>query len=186
MKYLKLNKYFVITLHIHAQLGSFERVVYLAEDVQGGTVVVKVNYRTGVLGFLNGGNYGLDDARKSFEWIKSNIKSFGGDETKITLMGDGFGAVVSAALSTIYPTEVSNVILQSGSFSSPWGYNENPEATTNCVLKNTGMNGVEELKSADLFKILSSTKSCPEFPFGLFNDGEILPQHPSKYRVFFC
>lgn len=87
---------------------------YLAEDTRGGTVVVKVNYRQGVLGFIDGRNLGLDDARKSFEFVRDNIQEFGGDSTKITIMGEGMGAAVAAAVATIYPHEVSGVVLQSG------------------------------------------------------------------------
>ena len=85
---------------------------YLAEDTRGGTVVVKVNYRQGVLGFIDGRNLGLDDARKAFEFVRDNIGEFGGDSTKITIMGEGMGAAVAAAVATIYPHKVSGVVLR--------------------------------------------------------------------------
>lgn len=58
----------------------------------GDVVVVTLNYRLGILGFLfNGkeikGNLGLLDQRLALEWIKKNIKQFGGDPNKVTLSG---------------------------------------------------------------------------------------------------
>ncbi len=69
---------------------------FLAER---GAVVVSLNYRVGVFGFLASigdgifGNFGLDDQRVALEWIKMNIRMFGGDPGKITLFGESAGAM---------------------------------------------------------------------------------------------
>lgn len=69
-----------------------------------GTVVVTVNYRLGVFGFLAhpeltresrvnaSGNYGLLDQVAALRWVQRNIAAFGGDRANVTLMGQSAGA----------------------------------------------------------------------------------------------
>jgi para-nitrobenzyl esterase len=76
-------------------------------------VVVTVNYRLGIFGFLNqaqlkvgvpaedaSGNFALLDIIKSLRFINRNIASFGGDPGNVTLMGQSAGAVNVWALMT--------------------------------------------------------------------------------------
>ncbi|KAI2788804.1 hypothetical protein POX_e06825 [Penicillium oxalicum] len=61
-------------------------------------VVVTINYRLGTLGFLalddgtTNGNYGLADQITALDWVRRNIKDFGGDPNKITIFGQSAGA----------------------------------------------------------------------------------------------
>eukprot|EP00095_Tigriopus_kingsejongensis_P002295 maker-scaffold400_size182785-snap-gene-0.23 protein:Tk02295 transcript:maker-scaffold400_size182785-snap-gene-0.23-mRNA-1 annotation:"liver carboxylesterase" len=61
-------------------------------------IVVTLNYRLGVLGFLNlghpsaSGNQGLKDQVEAFKWVQHHIIAFGGDPTKITIFGQDSGA----------------------------------------------------------------------------------------------
>eukprot|EP01084_Bolivina_argentea_P139531 245451_1 len=63
-------------------------------------IVVAVNYRLGLLGFLYDntyntgviGNYGLEDQLLSIQWVHDNIQNFGGDNDKIVLLGQSSGA----------------------------------------------------------------------------------------------
>src|SRR5262245_13266464 len=69
-----------------------------------GIVVVNVNYRVGVYGFLAhpgltaespahaSGNYGLLDQVAGLRWVRDNIAAFGGDPTKVTIAGQSAGA----------------------------------------------------------------------------------------------
>ncbi len=78
----------------------------LAEDV----VVVTLNYRLGVLGFLThaalakestdgvSGNYGTLDQVMALEWVRDNIGGFGGDPERVLLFGESAGAVDTCTL----------------------------------------------------------------------------------------
>jgi para-nitrobenzyl esterase len=74
--------------------------VRLARD--GGVVVVTFNYRVGVEGFaqLEGApaNRGLLDQVAALEWVRDNIKAFGGDPGQVTVFGESGGAGSVAAL----------------------------------------------------------------------------------------
>jgi para-nitrobenzyl esterase len=74
-----------------------------------GVVLVTINYRLGVFGFLatadlakeaNGaaGNYGLMDMVAALKWVNKNIKDFGGDPGNVTIFGESAG---SFAVSTL-------------------------------------------------------------------------------------
>ena len=66
-----------------------------------GVVVVTLNYRVGVFGFLAhpdldregpSGDYGLQDQLAALRWIKVNIARFGGDPANVTIFGESAGA----------------------------------------------------------------------------------------------
>ncbi|HFZ8994949.1 TPA: carboxylesterase/lipase family protein [Citrobacter freundii] len=65
------------------------------------SLVVTLNYRLGVLGFLahpaldseghKSGNYGLMDQQAALRWVKQNISVFGGDPDNVTIAGESSG-----------------------------------------------------------------------------------------------
>lgn len=63
---------------------------------KGDVVVVTVNYRLGLLGFLAhpdlGANHGLLDQVAALEWVQREIAAFGGDPTQVTIFGESAGA----------------------------------------------------------------------------------------------
>ena len=75
-----------------------------------GIVFVSLSYRTGALGFLSlpelsaenergiSGNYGLLDMIEGLKWVKENIAAFGGDPSKVTIMGESAGAIAVSML----------------------------------------------------------------------------------------
>ncbi|UUX96702.1 carboxylesterase/lipase family protein [Aquabacterium sp. J223] len=93
---------------------------YTADPVYDGSalarradaVVVTVNYRLGLFGFLHlpelhtgdragdSGNFALLDIVKALEFVQANIARFGGDPARVTLMGQSAGAVNVYALLT--------------------------------------------------------------------------------------
>jgi carboxylesterase type B len=78
---------------------------FVYQSVQAGkpVVAVSLNYRLTALGFLWGddpglrtdssANNGLRDQRLSLHWIQENIAAFGGDPTRVTIWGEGSGAL---------------------------------------------------------------------------------------------
>jgi len=72
----------------------------LASDI--GAIVVTINYRIGIFGFLadptllaesgTTGNYGLQDQRAALRWLKAAATAFGGDPSRVTVMGQSAGA----------------------------------------------------------------------------------------------
>jgi para-nitrobenzyl esterase len=76
---------------------------------QGDLILVTLNYRLGVLGFLyleelmgetatSSGNYGLLDQIAALRWVHENIPAFGGDPDNVTVFGESAGAISIALL----------------------------------------------------------------------------------------
>ena len=79
-------------------------------------VVVTVNYRVGIFGFLevpqlkegrgpieDSGNFALLDIIHALKFVRQNIERFGGDAKNVTLMGQSAGAINVYALMTSPP-----------------------------------------------------------------------------------
>jgi para-nitrobenzyl esterase len=70
------------------------------------TVVVVMNYRLGLFGFISHpalntgsawGNYGILDQQAVLRWVKANIANFGGDPNNVTMGGQSAGAQDTSA-----------------------------------------------------------------------------------------
>ncbi|WP_267379445.1 MULTISPECIES: carboxylesterase family protein [unclassified Sphingomonas] len=86
--------------------GSSREPLYEGRRLaERGAVVVSINYRLGVLGWMAhpglsaespahiSGNYGLMDQIAALQWVKRNIAAFGGDPANVTIAGESAGAL---------------------------------------------------------------------------------------------
>ncbi len=93
-----------------------------------GVVLVTINYRLGIFGFMNhpllaeesphhvSGNYGILDQIAALKWVYANIAAFGGDPENITILGQsaGAGSVKTLVSSPLTGNLVKKAIIQSG------------------------------------------------------------------------
>ncbi len=109
--------------------GAGSQSTYLGQDLaRRGVVVVTINYRLGVLGFLahpelsresahhTSGDYGLLDQIEALRWTRRNIARFGGDPANVTIFGEsaGGGSVLLLTASPLARGLFSKAIVESG------------------------------------------------------------------------
>ncbi len=95
-------------------IGSSSQSLYDGEPLASeGVVVVSVNYRLGIFGFLAhpalsqespqgvSGNYGILDMVAALEWVKRNIGAFGGDPNNVTIFGESAGGTAVCLLMVV-------------------------------------------------------------------------------------
>lgn len=171
--------------------GSGEIPIYDGANLaQAGVVVVTINYRLGVLGFLASpeltaesphhasGNYGLMDQVAALRWVKDNIRAFNGDPARVTICGQSAGAasVHYLTASPLAKGLFQRTIAESGS--SPAGF---PVRS----LAETEQRGAKFLASHNV-KTLAQARALPmselmwsgnpmEAPYAVDVDGWFLP-----------
>ncbi|XP_033624927.1 cholinesterase 1-like [Asterias rubens] len=118
-------------------LGSASQPFYngIPLAAVGDVIIVTINYRLDVFGFLttgdsvSPGNVGLQDQVLALKWINKNIAAFGGDNECITIFGEsaGAGSVSLHILSKMSEGLFNQAIMQSGTAFSPWSLYENKD-----------------------------------------------------------
>ena len=161
---------------------------------KGDIVVVTVNHRLNVLGYLDlsslGGKYaksvnlGQQDLVKALEWVHSNISSFGGDPDCVTIGGQsGGGGKVSTLMAMPAARGLFHrAIVQSGSTLRQME-TEQSAAVCAAFLEELGLTAAQADKLADIpFAELNAAanRACRKAGGRLSPvvDGEILTQHP--------
>ena len=173
----------------------------------GQVVVVTVNHRLGLLGFLHlhdlagdaylgSGNAGLLDLVAALTWVRENVAAFGGDPDNVTLFGEsGGGAKVGALMSMPRARGLfQRAIIQSGA----WARYREPEDATDiafAVFEHLGLDhgDTQGLREVSVQRILEaqhvSMKRLMQRPqpidgsitdrhLGPVRDAEVLPYHP--------
>ena len=97
----------IVWIHGGALLTGWsnEAIYDGAQFAKRGIILVSINYRLGVLGWLAhpelsaesptkvSGNYGLLDQIAALAWVKQNIGAFGGDASNVTIAGESSGGL---------------------------------------------------------------------------------------------
>ncbi|MFW9871211.1 MAG: carboxylesterase family protein, partial [Candidatus Thorarchaeota archaeon] len=123
-----------VYLYIHGggnSIGSSDTKSYYGNAVaeKSNMVYVSVNFRLGAMGWFlhpavtnNGssedqsGNYGTLDLVKALEWVRDNIRAFGGDPNNVTAAGESGGAfnVLSLLISPLAKGLFHRAVIESG------------------------------------------------------------------------
>lgn len=166
-----------------------------------GIVVVTVNYRVNVFGFLahpeltkesahhSSGNYGLLDQVAALRWVRDNIGGLGGDPDRVTIAGQSAGAASVQYLmsSPLAKGLFSRAIIESGPGRalSTTTTLQRGEQSGVAFLKSRGVDSIQKLRAlpAADFGIRPAAPPSAVFPpirFGPVTDGWFLPEPTSE------
>lgn len=157
-----------------------------------GVVVVTINYRLGVLGFLahpelaresdsptGYGNFGLQDQIAALRWVKANIAAFGGSPHAVTVAGQSAGAM---SVHMLVASASSRGLFQRAIAQS--GPPELVPVPSRAQAEADGVTFAAEAQQSDLqglralsVETLTETLT-PGFRFGPMVDGHLLPVWP--------
>lgn len=173
--------------------GAGDVSIYDGENLaKKGIVVVNMNYRVGVFGFLahpeltaesphhSSGNYAFLDQLAALKWVKENIAAFGGDPERVTIGGQSAGAV-SVGLQVVSPLTKGlfrGAVTESGTGIGGWPIPSLGEAekTGADFAKSVGAKSIADLRAMPAEKLLDA--QTPRFPPVV--DGWFLPDQVMK------
>nr|XP_020836187.1 LOW QUALITY PROTEIN: neuroligin-1 [Phascolarctos cinereus] len=169
----------------------------------GNVIVITVNYRLGVLGFLSTGdqaakgNYGLLDLIQALRWTSENIGFFGGDPLRITVFGSGAGGSCVNLLTLSHYSEgnrwsnstkglFQRAIAQSGTALSSWAVSFQPAKYARMLATKVGCNMsdtgelVECLQKKPYKELIDQDIQPARYhiAFGPVIDGDVIPDDP--------
>lgn len=130
-------------------------------------VLVTLNYRLDVLGFLNlgieeaPGNQGLKDQVLALRWVKENISNFGGDPDNVTIFGESAGgsSVHYLTQSPLSQGLFHKAICQSGVAINSWAHmHEKPFNYALKLSKKLGNNSTDPMEILQFLKTIDSHK----------------------------
>ena len=128
---------------------------------ESAVVVVGVNYRLGALGWLVGddaqhSNLGLQDIALALRWIQEHIGRFGGDASRMTVMGQSAGGEnIAALLQGSQPVPFHQVIVQSAPLGEPVRRWEDAQRIRSLVWRNWSVRSWDEARALPLEQVLA-------------------------------
>ena len=174
-------------------------------------VLVSINHRLNILGFLDLSDYGekykysanagVLDMIKALEWVNKNIENFGGDPDNVTIFGQsGGGGKVNILLTTPGAKGLFHRgIIESGSMIE-MGSKEDAKKLGNAVVEKLGLNEktIDEIQTMPYSQLLDAATEAlvgmdpnnvmykfmgAAMAFSPCVDGEVIPFQPSDPRV---
>jgi para-nitrobenzyl esterase len=168
--------------------------------VPQGVILVTINYRLGLFGFLasddlakeNGGhagNYGLMDMVAALRWVKANISAFGGNPDNVTIFGESAGSFAVSALTAAPDARglFHKVIGESGAFfggAIPMSSAAERGKRDQSWVDALGVKSLAELRNLPPEKLMEAAKKTPGIPFSPVIDGKFLTESlPETYAA---
>jgi para-nitrobenzyl esterase len=156
---------------------------------RGDVVVVTINHRLNVFGYLhladiggkefaNSGNVGVQDMQLALEWVRDNIAAFGGNPGNVTIFGESGGGVKVSTLLGVPAAKglFKQGIIQSGARTRGMPA-ELASENTRTVMEKLGVKTVAELQAVSMDALLAAVtttgRTTPDF--GPVVDGTYLP-----------
>jgi len=161
-----------------------------------GVVVVTINYRLGVLGWLahpelsaeskdhESGNYGLLDQMAALKWVKRNIGSFGGDAGRVTVFGASSGSldVCDLMASPMADGLFQRAIMQSGECVDGWSPTLKEQEASGAALaaKVVGASGsaIEKMRAMPADELVRVADKTGGVDWNPIVDGWVLAEQP--------
>jgi len=160
-----------------------------------GLVVVSINYRLGVFGYLAhpqlsaespdgvSGNYGLLDQIAALHWVRRNIAAFGGDAENVTIAGESAGALsvlylmaAPAARGLFAKAVAQSAYMISTPELRERRFGEEPaEAIGERLAEAVGARDVAALRAMDAAQLAGRAAAAGCLPYGTV-DGQVLPR----------
>jgi len=134
-------------------------------------VIVEMQYRVGPLGFMClpdeeiAGNMGLLDQQLALQWVQNHISYFGGDPSRVTIMGESAGSasVTYHMLSEDSQPLFNQAIGESGSALSSWAFDSNPEGHAKDI---ASVVGCDTSSTSNMVHCLKNEKSIQDIVLG--------------------
>jgi len=196
-----------VMVHIHgggffAGAGANAEPVDQAALAAQGLILVSMNYRLGIFGFLShpdlskespakaSGNYGLMDQIAALYWVKANIGAFGGDPEQVTVFGSSAGgsSVLYLMVSPLANGLFQRAIAQSAAqVFSPLKYRNGARfgyesAEAEGVRIAPDISSLRALPAGDVLakaKSLMASLNPASLEFWPTVDGYVIPEHPA-------
>lgn len=144
----------------------------------GDVILVSFNYRLGIFGFADmkdfaPGNLGLYDQRSALQWIQDHVAEFGGDPTRVTVIGVSAGSM-SLSAQIITPIDDKNLfnaaVLDAGVVGS-YRFHESSDSSYSKVKKIAAKVGCP-VDSSEMVECLRKASSDELLPLSYTTTGE--------------
>jgi para-nitrobenzyl esterase len=178
------------------QEGSGSVPIYQGASLAGrDIVVVSINYRLGLFGFLShpdltreagagvASNFGLADQIAALKWVQANIAAFGGDPAQVTIAGQSAGsmAVHTLVVSPLAMGLFKRAIAESGLPNVlPMQTLAQSEQNGLAYARDKRASSIAQLRamSPEQLAVAPGTGMGGKFQFGPIIDGKLLPAAP--------